>query len=118
MTQYFLNSVMSQYAKLLFFYAKKKTKILVFAHTRLVYNNCSVLIFGDFLMFAWLRKNQYVQGIYKNILFMNGELPLSIYAKLSENLTFLTPLIRKRTYTYQGVRNVGFSENFAYVLNG
>ena len=28
------------------------------------------------------------------------------------------PLIRTRTYAYQGVRNVSFSENFAYVLNG
>ena len=38
--------------------------------------------------------------------------PLSMYAKFSEKLTFLTPC------AYQGVRNVGFSENFAYVLNG
>ena len=28
------------------------------------------------------------------------------------------PLIRTRTCAYQGVRNVSFSENFAYVLNG
>ena len=28
------------------------------------------------------------------------------------------PLIRIRTCAYQGVRNVSFSENFAYVLNG
>ena len=27
-------------------------------------------------------------------------------------------LIRTRTCAYQGVRNVNFSENFAYVLNG
>ena len=27
------------------------------------------------------------------------------------------PLIRTRTCAYQGVRNVSFSENFAYVLN-
>ena len=27
------------------------------------------------------------------------------------------PLIRTRTCTYQGVRNVSFSENFAYVVN-
>ena len=36
--------------------------------------------------------------------------PLSTYAKFSE--------IRTRTCAYQGVRNVSFSENFAYVLNG
>ena len=28
------------------------------------------------------------------------------------------PLILTRTCAYQGVRNVSFSENFAYVLNG
>ena len=28
------------------------------------------------------------------------------------------PLMRTRTCTYQGVRNVSFSENFAYVFNG
>ena len=38
--------------------------------------------------------------------------PLSTYAKLSKKLTFL------RTCAYQGVRNVGFSENFAYIVNG
>ena len=38
--------------------------------------------------------------------------PLSTYAKFSEKLTFLTPC------AYQGVRNVSFSENFAYVING
>ena len=27
------------------------------------------------------------------------------------------PLIRTRTYVYQGVRNVSFFENFAYVIN-
>ena len=36
--------------------------------------------------------------------------PFNTYAKLSEKLTFLT--------ADQGVRNVSFSENFAYVLNG
>ena len=36
----------------------------------------------------------------------------STYAKFFEKLTFL------RTGTYQGVRNVSFSENFAQVLNG
>ena len=35
--------------------------------------------------------------------------PLSTYAKFSEKLTILT---------YQGVRNVSFSENFAYILKG
>ena len=40
----------------------------------------------------------------------------STYAQFSEKLTFLT-LIRTRTCAYQGVRNVSFSENFAYLLN-
>ena len=28
------------------------------------------------------------------------------------------PPIRTRTCAYQGVRSIGFAENFAYVLNG
>ena len=37
-------------------------------------------------------------------------------AKLSEKPTFYSPslLILTRTYEYQGVRNVNFSENSAY----
>ena len=35
------------------------------------------------------------------------------YAKFTEKLAFLTPWC-----AYQGVINVSFSENFAYVLNG
>ena len=56
----------------------------------------------------------------KKILFSFGFRghPFSTYTKFSEKLIFLTPLIRTRTCTYQGVRNVTFSENFAYVLNG
>ena len=37
-------------------------------------------------------------------------LPFNWYTTLSEKLTF-------RTYVYQIVRNVSYSENFAYVLN-
>ena len=44
--------------------------------------------------------------------------PFSTYAKISEKLTFLTPLICTCTCAYQGVRNVTFSENYAYVLHG
>ena len=38
---------------------------------------------------------------------------LSTYAKFSEKLTFLTPMISNCTCACQGVRNVSFSENFA-----
>ena len=41
--------------------------------------------------------------------------PYSTYAKFSKNISY--PLIRIRTWAYQGVRKVSFSENFAYVLN-
>ena len=40
----------------------------------------------------------------------------STYARLSKKLKFLRPLIGVRTYPYQEVKNVSFSENFAYVL--
>ena len=46
-----------------------------------------------------------------------GDHSFSTYAKFPEELTFLTPMIRKRMFEYQGVRNVKFAENFAYVLN-
>ena len=41
----------------------------------------------------------------------------SKYTKLSGKLTFLTPFICTRTCAFQGVRNVSFSETFAYLLN-
>ena len=42
----------------------------------------------------------------------------STYGKCSEKLTFLTPWYADvRTCAYQEVRNVSFSEDFAYVLN-
>ena len=50
--------------------------------------------------------------------------PFSTYAKLSEKLTFLTSWYAHvctcaRTYVcVSGVRNVSFSESFAYLLNG
>ena len=53
---------------------------------------------------------KYLKNIaYKQDLWYRGK-PLSTYAKYSEKLTFLC--------AYQGVRNVSFSENLAYVLNG
>ena len=45
-----------------------------------------------------------------------GEHLFSKDATFSENPPFLTSLIRTRTHTYQGIRNVNFSVNFAYVL--
>ena len=44
--------------------------------------------------------------------------PLSPYAKFSEKTNIYNSLIRTRTCAYPGVRDVSFSENFAYVLNG
>ena len=38
-----------------------------------------------------------------------------MYAKFSEKLAFLTPLILRKRLC-QGVKNVIFSENFMYVL--
>ena len=37
------------------------------------------------------------------------------YNRQKDNISY--PLIRIRTCVYQGVRNVSFSEGFAYVLN-
>ena len=41
--------------------------------------------------------------------------PISTYVQLSEKLTFYIPLIGTRTCAYHGVKNVSFSENFAYI---
>ena len=41
----------------------------------------------------------------------------STCADFHEKLTFLPPLMRTGVCAYQGVRNVSFSGNFAYVLH-
>ena len=38
--------------------------------------------------------------------------------KIFRKTNISNPPVRTRTCAYQGVRNAGFSENFAYVLNG
>ena len=51
-------------------------------------------------------------------LYVNWDHSFSTFAKFSEKLIVLTPwYIRTRTCAYQRVRNISFSENFAYVLN-
>ena len=55
-------------------------------------------------------------GLHPSLYFLGH--PLSTYAKYSERLKFLNPLIRTRACAYQGFRNISFSENFTYVLNG
>ena len=53
------------------------------------------------------------------LMFLRGH-SLSTYAKFPEKkpTNISNPLIRTRTCAYQGDKNVSFSENFAYVLNG
>ena len=46
-----------------------------------------------------------------------GGHPLSTYANFSEKLTFPTPRYAHVRVRIRGVRNVSFSDNFAYVLN-
>ena len=38
--------------------------------------------------------------------------------RIFQKTNFSNPLMRTPTYAYQGVRNVIFPENFAYVLDG
>ena len=57
--------------------------------------------------------------LHKNLLFLNyyGVIHLVRRQNFSEKLTFFTyPLIRTRTCACQGVRDVSFSENYAYLL--
>ena len=51
------------------------------------------------------------------LLFLVRDYSFSTYSKFSEKTNFSYLLIRTRICAYQGVRNVRFSENFAYVLN-
>ena len=46
------------------------------------------------------------------------ESSIKYVCKIFRKTNVSNPLIRTRTCAYQGVRNVSFSENFAYVLNG
>ena len=43
--------------------------------------------------------------------------PFGTYANFSIKLIPVTPLTHTQTCTYQGVKNVSFSENFANILN-
>ena len=45
-------------------------------------------------------------------------LTIKYVRKIFRKTNMSNPLIRTSTCAYQGVRNVSFSENFAYVLNG
>ena len=55
-------------------------------------------------------------GFHKLLSFMHNLFSAS--AKFSEKTNISNPLIRTRTCTYQGIKNVSFSEDFANVLNG
>ena len=66
------------------------------------------------LTFWWCFTTKYL-NLLPRIEFFIRRHPLSTYAKFSEKLTFLNLW---DTCAHQGVRNVSFSENFAYVLNG
>ena len=58
-----------------------------------------------------------IQKFYEHSFNICWDQSFSTYAKFSEKLKFLTSLIRRCTCAYQGVGNVSFSKNFAYVLN-
>ena len=66
--------------------------------------------------------NKYSIAIFTGILqkmehCCNG-LSIKNVRKIFRKINISNPLIRTRTCAYQGVRNVSFSGNFAYVLNG
>ena len=62
-----------------------------------IYRNLKVAKFQ--ILFPWGSSIKYVRKIFRKTNISN-------------------PLKRTPTYAYQGVRNVSFSENFAYALNG
>ena len=91
-------------------------------------NEVSVLVMHYWII-IWVRiqksKKSYqgshvVNGLQPHTIHISNQLrghPLSTYATFSEKLTFLTPWYA-HVRAYQGVRNVSFSENIAYVRNG
>ena len=56
-------------------------------------------------------------GGYKYWFYQPGYHAFSTYAKFSEKLT-LTNILTLHTCASQGVRNLSYSENFVYVING
>ena len=75
--------------------------------------------------FGWPRLDELPHVSSKGSLFRSKPViimrdhSLSTYAKFPEKLTFLASwYAHVRTRAYQGLRNVSFSENFAYVLSG
>ena len=55
------------------------------------------------------------QGVQKETI---GGSCIKYVHKIFRKTNISNPLIRTRTCAYQGVRNISFSENFPYVLNG
>ena len=75
------------------------------------------VIFSNHLTHPVIRTHKYTKARTRKYTWGHS---FSTIAKLSEKLTFLTPdthTLRTPTCAYQGVRNVSFSDNFAYLLN-
>ena len=71
-------------------------------------------------MSATLLKRDFGTGVFMSI-FRNSEEHLGIIhlyvCRIFRKTDISYPLIHTRTCAYQWVRNVSFSENFAYLLN-
>ena len=55
--------------------------------------------------------------VLRKFLFLNKGPSIKYVRKIFRKTNISNPLIRTHSCAYQGVRNVSFSENFAYVLN-
>ena len=65
---------------------------------------------------ASLRCRENINRVVKDMHEVVGDHSFSTFANVLKKLSFVTPWYA-RVCAYQGVRNVSFSENFAYILN-
>ena len=70
--------------------------------------------------YFWLKEKIVIDIILQCLCkyFDKKESSIKYVRKIFQKTNISNPLIRIRTCAYQGVRNISFSENFAYVLNG
>ena len=71
-----------------------------------------------FLIFSWSFSNLESLKLRNQLVNQKKGSCIKYVRKIFRKTNISTPLIRKRTRAYPGVRDVSFSEHFAYVLNG
>ena len=82
-----------------------------------LYNFWENLKIRDFLTFSGVWEMEHWWEMGRELRMVAWRSFIWCVRKTFRKINISYPLIRTRTCAYQGVRNVSFSENFAYVLN-